>query len=400
MVRAAALLLALAIAGCAGNRPVPDLAVAPSQPQAPGAVERVQMAPYYFDYGPEGLDIYTDTDLFRRAAAAYDVREWKKAFNLYRRIIDKFPDSPYRVLAFYNGGLCLEQLREDERALEYYRATRELIGADAALNQDVLLHMGILHERGGRWGEAAGVFDELALRPELEADQVLAWRARAGIAALNAHGADETPAADSAIESLETVIGDFRRYLKGQPYADNEWLARAEFALGEAHHRRFAAVTLALPQDRMETDLNRKAEALLRAQRHYMRTLQIHNEVWATAAVYRIGHNYEEFYRALHAAPLPPDLTEEERVVYREELREMTEPVRKKAIIAYDRIIRFANRLALQTEWVDRARERLVELRSLGEFKAAGTEEARPATSLSPPASPAAPPAEQLPPVP
>jgi tetratricopeptide (TPR) repeat protein len=352
--------LILAAFGCAGTQPRPA-AVSPPDGEARTAVERVEMSPFYFEGTPQGLDIYTDTDLFHRAADAYDMGEWRRAFNLYRKIIDKFPDSPYRILSFYNAGLSLVRLRDESRALDYFRATEELISPRAALMQDVWFQMGAIYENSAKWEDAALMFAQLAEHEDIPEKDAWQYRARAAVAEAYA----EKP---GAVEALEEFVRMYRAFLRPMPLADRQWLARAQFSLGEVHFRSFQAIRLRLPQERLEADLNRKAELLLRAQHHYMGTLQIQDVHWATAAVYRIGLAYEEFYFALNRAPVPPELNDEEVVVYREELLKATEPVREKAIAAYDRIISFANRLSIHTDWVDQARDRVVELRTAGRF--------------------------------
>lgn len=320
------------------------------------------MSPFYFEGGSAGLDIYTDSDLFRRAGDAYDAGDFKVAFNLYRKIIDRFPDSDYSILATFNAGLCLEQLAENERAVDYFRAAQQLTPPGAALVRDISLHLGAVYERMARWGDAAAVFERAAARDDLsEGDR---WQFESRALTAKAY-ADE---GDASLDALDAFIARYAKFLETRPELDNEWLARARFSLGDVYFKRFRAVQLELPQDKLREDLERKAEMLLRAQNQFMRTLQIKNVEWATAAVYRIGLGYEEFYHALNNAPIPPDLDEEERKVYIDELRDATDPVRRKAIIAYDRIISFANRLAVRTDWVEKAKQRVVELRTAGRF--------------------------------
>lgn len=325
-------------------------------------LEAVQMAPFYFEGGANGLDIYTDTDLFRRAADSYDAGDWKAAFNIYRKIIDKFPGSDYRILAFFNAGLCLEQLSEYPKAAEYFLATRELTPGDAALGRDIGTHLGTVYERMSLWNEAQAVFEQVSEREDISEEDRYQFLSRAKVAAAYADSGN------GGLEDLESFIDQYQRFLAKRSDIDNEWLARARFSMGEVYFRRFRAITLQLPQEKLQADLEDKAAELLRAQSQFMRTLQIKNAEWATAAVYRIGLGYEEFYHALNNAPVPTDLDDLERTVYIQELRVATEPVRKKAIVAYDRIIAFSNRLTIRTEWVEKARQRVVELRTLGRF--------------------------------
>ncbi len=352
--------------GCAGAKPLPqgrvdDPPISNPAEASPDPVRRVEMSPFYFEGNLGALDVYTDSDLFKRALDAYDMGAYQEAFNLYRKLIDKFPGSDYRILAFYNAGLALENAGEGTRALDYYFASRELVPASAPLRRDVEARLGAALERENRHGEAAEAY-AWVLRSDLPEDERWSFEARM----LTARAFDDDSPAN--LMGLSSFSERYTEYLRLNPQLDNQWLARARFSLGEIYFRRFRAVQLELPQEKLHKLLDEKAEELLRAQNQYMRTLQIRNAEWATAAVYRVGLVYEEFYYALNNAPVPEELDEAERRIYKEELRLATEPVRNKAIIAYDRIISFANELSIRTDWVERARDRVAQLRTMGRF--------------------------------
>src|SRR5262249_16676701 len=56
---------------------------------------------------------------------------------------------------------------------------------------------------------------------------------------------------------------------------------------------------------------------------------------WATASLYRIGQGYEGFAKAMRTAPVPNDLSPDEKNVYREELEKFVVIIEDKAIDAY-----------------------------------------------------------------
>ena len=96
-----------------------------------------------------------------------------------------------------------------------------------------------------------------------------------------------------------------------------------------------------------------------------MRTVRALDPAWATAAVYRIGFAYESFYADLVSAPAPKELDSEESTIYFEEVRSALGPVKRKAEMAYQRIIRFSKQYGVETDWIRRAEDRLSRLQRL-----------------------------------
>jgi len=169
---------------------------------------------------------------------------------------------------------------------------------------------------------------------------------------------------DSNVDRLDDRTSDYRLRFEDQEMR-RETLARAYWTIGEVFLGRSQAVPIEPDSPQLERTLELKASLLLRAQDAYMRTVKSLDPQWATAAVFRIGYAYESFYGDLVSAPAPKNLRGVERQTYIEEVRDALKPVKHKAVMAYERIIRFSQQYSLETEWVERAERRLVRLRSL-----------------------------------
>src|SRR5205823_1035491 len=95
-----------------------------------------------------------------------------------------------------------------------------------------------------------------------------------------------------------------------------------------------------------------KAELLLSTQGRYVDVARIRHPGWATAAGYQMAMLYREFYDALIAAPIPPELSDEAKKIYVEELRKQIEPLLRKAIRAHELTQGVAERFGIDNEWV------------------------------------------------
>jgi hypothetical protein len=111
--------------------------------------------------------------------------------------------------------------------------------------------------------------------------------------------------------------------------------------------------------DKLSEDLNYKAELLLSAQGHYLRSIRVGNGYWATAAGAQIGQMYESLYEHMVNSPAPSELDAEEAQVYRQELRKKIRVLLTKSINIYERTLETAERIGSQNTFVDRTRESL-----------------------------------------
>jgi DNA-binding transcriptional regulator YbjK len=81
--------------------------------------------------------------------------------------------------------------------------------------------------------------------------------------------------------------------------------------------------------------LEDKAKLLEQAKGIYLDVVTYRSPEWATAALLRIGQGYEAYAQAMRKAPVPKDLTAEEKQVYRDELEKVVVVIEDKALDAY-----------------------------------------------------------------
>ena len=81
--------------------------------------------------------------------------------------------------------------------------------------------------------------------------------------------------------------------------------------------------------------LEEKAKRLEEAKSIYLDVVTYKSPEWATASLLRIGQGYEAFAKAMRNAPVPKDLKEDEKQMYRDELEKVIVVIEDKAIDAY-----------------------------------------------------------------
>jgi uncharacterized coiled-coil protein SlyX len=116
--------------------------------------------------------------------------------------------------------------------------------------------------------------------------------------------------------------------------------------------------------DALANDLNYKAELLLSAQGHYLRSIRVGNGHWATASGSQIGALYENLYEHLMNSPAPAELDAEAAEVYREEVRKKIRVLLTKSINIYERTLEAAERIGSQNAFVDKTRQSLEKMKA------------------------------------
>src|SRR5262249_48246172 len=147
----------------------------------------------------------------------------------------------------------------------------------------------------------------LARRADLGLNQQLEAQVQQGICELEAGRSDD------AEGTLRLAVNRYQE-AKDRDTLDDYFPAQAQFFLGEVYRLHYEAVQLDPEKgtDLLARDLNYKAELLLSAQGHYLRSIRIGNGYWATAAGSRIGGMYQDLYEHMMASPAPKELGPEE----------------------------------------------------------------------------------------
>lgn len=353
-----ALLLATA---CATARPTPVTAPVPAAPPQPAPPEIV--------YEPEvvkptRLDVEltdkNDEELFAIGTAAFGAGEFARAAAAFARIVDVHPQSPHAATALFNAGLAYQKLEEWRLALERFKAFVKVYEGPDAVDAEFRVAQCLYHLEELR--DARELLRTLADRPGIEPELRIRALAERGVVELEAGLGEE------AERTLQVALQAWRE--AGDAERLDEWhAAQAQFYLGEVYREWFRAIPL-VPKGADEAELSKalenKAQMLLTAQGHYIRTIRMRNEQWAVAAGFRCGELYDELRRQMLEAPLPPGLSAEEAAAYREILIQRLRILAEKAIVAYEQTLALAARARVEdNRFLEPTRKALDEMRAV-----------------------------------
>jgi tetratricopeptide (TPR) repeat protein len=300
------------------------------------------------------------SELLAKGRAAFAAQDYATAARCFSHGADFYPDSPLHAALSYNAGLALLQQHEWALALERFKVLAEPKAGqgdalDAAFQEAACLYF--LDD----YGEAADLLFVLSQRHDIPESERLSAQVDLGVCQV------ELNQYSDAEHSLREAVRSYQRDQSDQRMPE-EVAAKGEFFLGELYRIYFSAVKLDPASRSLEelgADLEQKAEELLSAQGHYLRSIRIGTPHWATAAGYRIGSLYEELYDAMTAAPIPKDLDAEQSDLYREELKKRIRVLVTKAINIYDQTLAAASRIGEDNPFVTQTRASLDRMKAL-----------------------------------
>ncbi|MBM4387622.1 MAG: tetratricopeptide repeat protein [Deltaproteobacteria bacterium] len=283
--------------------------------------------------------------------------ENKKALKRFSLVVIRFPESKFHIPSIFNIAVSHKNMNEYEKAKEYYELFIEKSDSLKDKRRGKLAISEVLMETHDLEG-AQKILDETG-KEELSLLEEIEHKARLGRLKIRQKKLAEAAAVLKEALALSEQNWD-NPLMEG-----NYFVSMALFDAAEIYSILFASIKFLLPVERMEKDLLDKFNLFMKAQNGYIKVIRTPNLFWSQAAGYRIGSLYEKLYKDLLEAEIPPDLTEEERVIYFEELNKFIKPLLKKALAIYENNIASAKNSGIKYDWIRKSEEQLNRLKKM-----------------------------------
>jgi len=313
--------------------------------------------PIFIQPGEGPLRVYDDEELNRVGSEYYSKKDYGKAADCFKKIVDNYPKSIYYKNAVYNLALSYEMMERCDEALKYYNLYAQI--TDVRNDLDYKYRLGYVNICLKNFDEAERIFSELVNNTSLSEMDIIEAKTNLGVVKFNKRLFSE------ASELFNQVIIDYAKLSKEKYIENNYFVAESIFYLGEIDTEKMKEIVLEFPQERLEQLLEQKAKLLLSAQNYYLRVIKTGNILWATAAGYRTGELYEVFYDHLINAPIPEELTDEQKEIYKEELKKKISVLITKAIRVYEATIDVGKRTGMDSKWIEYAKVHMEKLKNL-----------------------------------
>ncbi|HEY2899051.1 MAG TPA: tetratricopeptide repeat protein [Polyangia bacterium] len=290
---------------------------------------------------PEGL--------FTAARIEENIAIYDKAAALYETLAQKYPQNPHAADALRSAGVLRQTLGEHDRAIKHFAeyARRFKDRSDA---REVAFQIGLVQADLKDWRAAAASFGDYARTYPTDARHLEAL-SREADAHLKAGSDAKAKEVSGKVLALYGGVGAGKSAAKkkGKNAAasaaamaaagGNEetayYAAQARYIQGELVYHDYEKLKIAGKPKQLAKVLEEKAKLLEQAKSIYLDVVTYRSPEWATAALLRIGQGYEAYAQAMRKAPVPKDLSAEEKQVYRDELEKVVVVIEDKALDAY-----------------------------------------------------------------
>jgi TolA-binding protein len=288
------------------------------------------------------------------AAQMYEsIAQFSDAARYYEAYAEKFPRAEKAEDALYNAVLLRVTAGDDDEAVAVGRKFLERFPRSSTAD-DVYFLIGRAHELGERWADAARTYREYIQRTR-DNDRKVEALTRLGQVLLRSGNARE---ADRAFDEAVRLGKRMQSSLRGGLY----YAAQARYLQGDAVLREYEAIRIEGDVAGLRQRLEQKSRMLQRAASIYAEVVQFRVAEWVTAALFQVGHIFEEYAEALRAAPIPEGLNEEERQSYQDQLAVAIVPIEERALEAFEGGYQKAIELRIYNEWTAKLREALTRL--------------------------------------
>jgi TolA-binding protein len=273
--------------------------------------------------------------LFTAARIEENIAYYDKAAALYEQLAQRYPNNAHAADALRSAGVLRESLGQHDRAIKHFGEYSRRF-KDKADAKDVAFQVAVVREDQKDWRQAAQSFAAYtkAYPNDARVVEALAREADADLKAGN-----DGAAKDVAGRALAAYKAGGKKHKKDKDDDRGEdasyYAAEARYIQGELVFRDYEHIKIAGKPKQLAKVLEDKAKRLEEAKQVYLDVVTYQSPEWATAALLRIGQGYEAYAKAMRNAPVPKDLNEEEKQVYRDELEKVVVVIEDKALDAY-----------------------------------------------------------------
>jgi tetratricopeptide (TPR) repeat protein len=255
--------------------------------------------------------------------------------------------------AAYNAVILRVATNDHDKAIADGKRFLALYGNSPEADE-VVFQMGRAHQEAGRDKDAAELYKRYLAHGTKNRDhrvQGFVLLAKAQIKEGDTRGAEQSLTSATKLgKQLKRSLGPDGKYAAAQ----------ARYMQGERVLAAFDRIKIEGDVKQLGKRLKQKADLLKKAASVFLDVVSFGVAEWTTAALYQVGHTFENFGKALREAPPPPEAkTEQEKEDAQGQVEAFAVQFEERALDAYDNGWKKAMDLGIYNQWTAKMRTAL-----------------------------------------
>lgn len=332
---------------------------------------------------------------------------YERAIKAYSTLAEKYPQSEYAEEASYSIGLSYEKMDKPEEAAlafsdfakKYDNRSKQV---DALIRAgDAYYKMGKTKDAETSYLSATTIYDKFKKKGDFDVEGIAKSYSRLGdlyydeFMAIKADGRNERDVRNKLKEAAKALDKAGKEYLKAIETGVSDWVLSSNYKIGQS------LVELANKEKnqelfgRTEQKIASRFKILSKLEKYYIKAQEnfywninkAHEQnlkgEWVDKSIHAFmqmaflkGRILEEAGEVLASAPIPRDLTPEEKEAYRQILEEKKLETMDAALPKYEDAIRAAKDLGIaESPWLDSAKARITVINPMSEWLAVEIEQ-------------------------
>ena len=356
------LLTVLFFAGCASTEAVKKDDSQASSLRAEESVRVIESTKMLY-VTPKSIELIDKAELeqkdlsqiFEMANKFFDLRRYEEAERHYRNILERNPEHPSAAYCYYNLGLIYMRItRWDDAETHFLQAynsfDKEQDKKDALFNYMESL------KKAEKWASLLYESEKLInnnpfkLNFHEEAKQEISLR--------YAESLIMTGKVEDGRKLAEYWIFEITKKLPRYEAIYIPELSLAYYVLGRSFVHEFNMLKLDNTVERLEE----KCKKIIDAQTQFIKAINVGVIFWTNASAFEVAKLYMDLYAEMDAHPVPGDLTEEEKKVYKCELWKKISNLLKKSRKTLVNSMDAAKKINEENEYTDKSFKMIAEI--------------------------------------
>jgi len=364
----ALLMIIFVFAGCATTHVPEKKAVSDQERGETKVVESTKMlyiTPKSIEVKDREKAEIEDLDrVFEMANKFFDLRRYEEAEKHYINILEKKSDHPMAPFCNYNLGLIYMRIMRYDDAENRFMAAYNTLEKEQD-KKDALLNYLESLKKAEKWASLLYESEKLInnnpfkLNFKEEAKQEISLR--------YAESLIMTGKVDEGRKLAEYWITEISKKYPRYEATYIPELALAHYVAGRSYVYEFNMVEL---NDSIES-LENKCKRIIEAQIRFIRAINVGVIFWTNASAYEVSKLYLDLYAQMDAAPVPADLSAEEKQVYKCELWKKISNLLKKSRKTLVQSIDAAKKINEENEYTDKSFKMIIDIDDIYQKKEA-----------------------------